>query len=124
MSASLTPNEDATRAALATRSLDGEAARGQAGVSVRVIHAMSEARAIAMAREFDRATPAEQIVHAFVTAMATEIADVAASFSDNPSELGALLVRQISYQAGLIAGQIDSGRFAGVSIPTAEVSRA
>ena len=128
---SLTPNEDAVRLSLGARAglpVGRETPVGYEpgahGVSVRLQLAIGEARALAVARELDRATPHEKIVDGFVTALASEIIAMSIGFSDDPAAFGSCLIRRIALKAGIIGGLVASGAVAVDQTPIVAIARA
>ena len=120
---SLTPNEDASWAAMAAEPDRAAMAEpGDLGVIARMQIPMRRARALAVARELDRATPATAIVPAFVHATATEIFVVARALLVGRAER--LLLGAVARDLDRVAANYEAGAIGAVYVQHTRVPTA
>lgn len=122
---SLTPNEDKVRAIRLLPDIKDAMLRpGQPGVDARVVVAMMDAYALATAQEFDRGSPAEQIVMAFANALGQIVGSLAVGSSEASKEISRSILSQISLVCGRTLEAHDAGLLPSVSIGLDQAGRA
>lgn len=126
---SLTPNEDRTRAALEEQAADAAGkipgTSAEDAAKVRIVQALTEAYALAIAREYDRGTPREVIEDGAATAAAQIVAGVALAYEKPGCILvGHQLAATVALRIGRIVGAMASGGIRGASVPIEPVVRA